>query len=152
ICSQRDLALVVDEVFAPYRFDGPPGSGAPAEVSCLRFRLNGLSKLVGLPQAKLGWLAVDGPDALASDAMTRLEIIADTYLSVSTAVQHALPVLLEEGRGVRQAIQARVSGNLATLVDRFAREDALSVRVPQGGWSAVVRTARPETPDALADA
>src|SRR5690606_26910858 len=114
ICSQRDLALVVDEVFAPYRFDGPPGSGAPAEVSCLRFRLNGLSKLVGLPQAKLGWLAVDGPDALASDAMTRLEIIADTYLSVSTAVQHALPVLLEEGRGVRQAIQARVSGNLAT--------------------------------------
>ncbi len=152
ICRQRDLALVVDEVFAPYRFDGLPGSGAPADVSCLRFRLNGLSKLVGLPQAKLGWLVADGPVEAVSAAMTRLEIIADTYLSVSTAVQHALPVLLHEGSAVRDAIRTRLAGNLATLVDRFAREDALSVRLPQGGWSAVVRTAPPETPDAVADA
>lgn len=151
-CARRQLALIVDEVFAPYRFDAATGSGAPTESACLRFRLNGLSKLVGLPQAKLAWIVADGPEADAAVAMARLEVIADTYLSVSTAVQVALPVLLDAGATVREAIRARLTANLAALVGRLAREDALALRLPQGGWSAVVRTAAPDDPDALADA
>lgn len=151
-CARHGVALIVDEVFAPYRFDGPPGSGAPAEASALRFRLNGLSKLVGLPQAKLGWLAIDGPPAAVATALERLEVIADTYLSVSSPVQLALPLLLAAGAAVRQQIAARLAGNLTRLRERLAAVDAISVRQPQGGWTAVLKTAVPDTPDALVEA
>ena len=108
-CAARDAALIVDEVFADYLFDdeasvaGDGDGRVPPEPAALTFRLGGLSKSVGLPQVKLGWLAVDGPPALVDEALGRLELICDTYLSVSTPVQAAAPALLERGAPVRAA-------------------------------------------------
>ena len=143
LCARHGLALIVDEVFAPYRFDGPPDSAGvdiPTSPPALTVRLNGLSKLVGLPQAKLAWMIVDGPAPLVREAVDRLEVIADTYLSVSTPVQVALPTLLSDGRVVRDQIRARIVRNLDALARSAACRDVVSLRRPHGGWTAVLRT------------
>ncbi|HTV01591.1 MAG TPA: pyridoxal phosphate-dependent aminotransferase [Luteitalea sp.] len=148
VCRRHGLALIVDEVFAPYPLSGDvdaiastrphrTGGTAPAD-DVLTFRLNGLSKLIGLPQAKLGWIVVDGPAAAMSHALDALDLIADTYLSVSTPVQVALPSLLREGAVVRAEIQRRLRANLAHVIGRLAGT-ALDVRRPDGGWSVVLR-------------
>ncbi|HEX6973583.1 MAG TPA: pyridoxal phosphate-dependent aminotransferase [Vicinamibacterales bacterium] len=136
-CAERDAALILDEVFADYTLiDGVLGD-APA--SCLRFRLGGLSKSAGLPQVKLGWIAVDGPRRLVDAALERLELICDTYLSVSTPVQVAAPALIESGATVRRAIVERIRRNYATLGELTARHPAVERLHADGGWSAVVR-------------
>lgn len=143
LCARYRLVLIIDEVFAPYRFDGHPGTAGvrlPSSPPALTVRLNGLSKLVGLPQAKLAWMVVDGPGTLVRDAVDRLEVIADTYLSVSTPVQVALPTLLSDGQVVRDQIRARTARNLDALVRSAACRDVVSLRRPQGGWTAVLRT------------
>lgn len=143
-CARHDLALIVDEVFAPYPLSSTePGTRYPApglsdESDVLTFRLNGLSKLIGLPQAKLGWIVVSGPQRRVTAAMDALEIIADTYLSVSTPVQVALPKLLAEGAAVRRQIQDRLTANLSAITARVAGT-AIDVRPPDGGWSIVMR-------------
>ena len=149
-CAARDLALIGDEVFADYRFASGDGARPVASVlsqgACLTFGLGGLSKSVGLPQVKLAWMAIRGPEPIKSDARARLDVIADTYLSVATPVQHALPQLFARGADVRRRIQSRVEQNLATL--RAARDacPALGVSEPAGGWSAAIRVpaTRPE--------
>jgi aspartate/methionine/tyrosine aminotransferase len=142
LCARFRLTLIVDEVFAPYRFDErPDGAGVsmPADLPALTVRLNGLSKLVGLPQAKLAWMILDGPVPLVREAVDRLEVIADTYLSVSTPVQVALPTLLADGGVVRDQIRSRIARNLDTLARSAACGDVASLRRPQGGWTAVLR-------------
>ena len=116
IAGANGLALVVDEVFADYGFDGDAGRvvSVAAGSIALTFTLNGISKLAGLPQMKLGWIVVSGPADLRDEALGRLEIIADTYLSVNTPVQNALPQLLEYGRGIREQIRQRTAENAAT--------------------------------------
>ena len=139
ICRRHGLALIVDEVFAAYPLVGRQVFlGVPELSDVLTFRLNGLSKLVGLPQAKLGWIVASGPHAEVDAAIDGLDLIADTYLSVSTPVQVALPHLLDDGALVRTQIQARLRANLAHLTARVA-DSALDVRRPDGGWSVVVR-------------
>ena len=142
LCAPLGIALIVDEVFADY----PLSPGRPVDVghpvACretLAFSLGGLSKSVGLPQAKLGWIALGGPPARVADAMTRLEFICDTYLSVSTAVQLAAATLLARGADLRAAIHRRVVSN-------FRRLHTLSREVPfctvldvEGGWYAVLQ-------------
>jgi aspartate/methionine/tyrosine aminotransferase len=123
----------------------PPLEGAPV----LAFRLNGLSKLIALPQAKLGWMVASGPAALVVDAVARLEVIADTFLSVSTPVQMALPALLEAGASVRTQVQARIARNLDALARVVLTSPSLSLRRPQGGWTAVLRVPTPAQPDDL---
>jgi aspartate/methionine/tyrosine aminotransferase len=150
VCREHDLALIVDEVFSAY----PLAAGVdhvriPDLPGVLTFRLNGLSKLVGLPQAKLGWIAVDGPDDLTRGALDALELIADTYLSVSTPVQVAAPTLLAEGAAVRAAIAARLRANLAQVVARVAGT-AIDARLPDGGWSVVLRVPCVGGPDDVA--
>ncbi|MEO6237860.1 MAG: pyridoxal phosphate-dependent aminotransferase, partial [Vicinamibacterales bacterium] len=101
-CADRGAALILDEVFADYplldRFEDPALFSTP---SCLLCRLGGLSKSVGLPQVKLGWIALDGPAAVVDEALDRLELICDTYLSVSTPVQIAARSLIGRGGIVR---------------------------------------------------
>ena len=145
-CAERHAALIVDEVFADYLFDVPqthPASPHPAprtpDPGCLTFRLGGLSKSAGLPQVKLGWIVVDGPDELVDGALQRLELICDTYLSVSTPVQVAAPALLERGAEIRQQIRTRIAANLACLRTAVAAEPALELLDADGGWTAVVR-------------
>jgi hypothetical protein len=136
-CAARDAALIVDEVFADY----PLGGATPGNVpgTCLTFRLGGLSKSAGLPQIKLAWIAVSGPPALVEEALNRLELIADTYLSVSTPVQIAAEALLDAGAAIRAQILARVRANDEHLRDRVRRFPSLDVLHADAGWSAVVR-------------
>jgi len=160
-CAERHAALIVDEVFADYRFDvrsesranggelvnhrepqrveGPDSATWTPHPGCLTFRLGGLSKSAGLPQVKLGWIAVDGPDELVRAALDRLELICDTYLSVSTPVQVAAPALIERGAEIRTQIRARIAVNLACLRGAVAADPALELLNADGGWTAVLR-------------
>jgi aspartate/methionine/tyrosine aminotransferase len=148
-CSKRDAALIIDEVFIDYALTTV---AAPvARVSdCLTFRLGGLSKSAGLPQVKLGWIVVDGPDRLVRGALDRLELICDTYLSVSTPVQHAAPALIAAGAAVRARIQRRIRHNYRALCD-IAREYRSIEALPvDAGWSAVLRVPSTRSEEDLA--
>ena len=136
-CAERHAALIVDEVFADYPLS--PAQEAVPGTSALTFRLGGLSKSAGLPQVKLGWIVVDGPDVLVRDALERLEIICDTYLSVSTPVQIAAAELIARGREVRAAILDRVRTNWASLNTMARDYPSVAVLHADAGWSAVLR-------------
>lgn len=146
-CAERGAALILDEVFADYPLDDRREE--PCASQCLRFRLGGLSKSAGLPQVKLGWMAVEGPHALVEAALERLELICDTYLSVSTPVQVAAPALIEAGTAVREAILARIRGNCATLRHLVAARPAIELLHADGGWSAVLRVPSTRTEEEL---
>jgi aspartate/methionine/tyrosine aminotransferase len=140
MCETRGVSLIGDEVFADYRLSPrPDGCPVIGDSPALTFSLGGLSKSAGLPQVKLGWIAVDGPAPAVADALQRLELIADTYLSVSTPVQLAAPRLIELGASVRAAIMDRLRGNLEQLRARLPARSAVSLLEPEGGWSAVLR-------------
>jgi alanine-synthesizing transaminase len=140
------LPIVSDEVFATYPLEGAPGGvpeGRVASVACatrgLVFALSGLSKLAALPQMKLGWIGVSGDPSLAARAMARLELVLDTYLSVATPVQHALPAILQTRSIAEDAIRARTRTNLRALKEHCARAPSASVLDIEGGWYAIVR-------------
>jgi alanine-synthesizing transaminase len=143
-CAARNAALIVDEVFADYALSpaiaavSSPSSGTPA---CLSFRLGGLSKSAALPQLKLGWIAVDGPVQLMDEALERLELICDTYLSVSTPVQVAAPDVIAAGAGPRAQVLERVRSNYRTLRELAPRHASVDVLNTDAGWSAVIRVA-----------
>jgi aspartate/methionine/tyrosine aminotransferase len=139
-CTGRDAALIIDEVFADY----PLGRASAVPVrrtECLTFRLGGLSKSAGLPQVKLGWILVDGPDSLARAAIDRLELICDTYLSVSTPVQVAAARLIDQGAAIRDRIRGRVRANYEWLRALAASYPSIALLPCDGGWSAVLRVA-----------
>ena len=142
-CAERRAALILDEVFADYPLhDGTLTAGSHRESAadrCLTFRLGGLSKSAGLPQLKLGWIAVSGPPDLRDGAIERLEMISDTYLSVATPVQVAAPALLASAGAVRDAITARIRTNYAELRTSAAANPAVQVLNAEAGWSAVIR-------------
>ncbi len=141
VASRRGWAVIADEVFLDYPLDGGPGDtiSFAARDDALVFTLGGLSKCVGLPQLKLAWIAVSGPPWLADEALDRLDFIADTFLSVATPVQLALPSLLRQGAVVREAIRERCRSNLAGLRRLAGTLPAVAVLPAGGGWSAVVR-------------
>ncbi len=147
LARAHDLALISDEVFADYADVGHraasllPGD-APAEV--LTFSLNGLSKIAGLPQLKLGWIVASGPPAEVAEARARLELIADTYLSVSTPVMAALPALLALAEPWQASLRARLAHNRRALAELTAGT-ALAPRRAQGGWSVVLDVPRTES-------
>jgi len=140
LCARRSLALVSDEVFADFAF--APGRDRVGSVAgdspCLAFAMGGLSKSCGLPQLKLAWTAVSGPPALRDDALARLEVVADTFLSVSTPVQVAAPALLARREELQRPIAARVRANLDHVRSRVAGTPATLLE-PEGGWYAVLR-------------
>jgi aspartate/methionine/tyrosine aminotransferase len=135
-------AFVSDEVFLDFEVEGAPDPAPPAAAAAagpLAFSLGGLSKSCALPQMKLAWIAIGGERNVAAAAAARLELIADTYLSVATPVQLALPRLLEIGARSAERIRERLRRNLAAL-DRALAGIPGSARLPvEGGWSAVVR-------------
>lgn len=144
LCQAHHLVLVGDEVFADYPIDPAPGAIRTVidQADVLTVSLGGLSKSVGLPQLKLGWMALRGPSALLQPALMRLEIAADAYLSVGTPVQVAAPLLLREGAAVRRQIQRRVIENHRYLQQAVAAHPAVQVLRAEGGWSAVLRIPR----------
>ncbi len=95
-CKEYGLAIIADEVFLDYALDGAPRTSFAKNDEVLTFALSGVSKVSGLPQMKLAWMVVNGPPDAVDDAMARLEVIADTYLSMSAPIQLAAPVLLDQ--------------------------------------------------------
>ena len=120
---------------------------AGAEV--LTFSLGGLSKSAGLPQLKLGWIGFGGPSSKVDEALAAYEIIADTYLSVSTPVQAAAADLIEKGAGIRAQILARVRRNLESLRKLAGAHPAVNILPVEGGWSAVMQVPQLRSEEAL---
>jgi len=147
-CESRDAALIIDEVFADYPLSAQECSH-PDRPACLTFRLGGLSKSAGLPQVKLGWILVDGPETLARGALVRLELICDTYLSVSTPVQRAAPSLIAAGAVVRAGILDRIRSNDHELRTLAAGYPSIQVLPCEAGWSAVLRVPSTRTEEDL---
>jgi len=143
ICEQRGLALISDEVFSDYAFAPDPERVASMTTveSCLTFSLSGLSKVAGLPQMKLGWIVVRGPAKLRSDALERLEWIADTYLSVGSPVQCAAARLMACADGMQRQIRSRTASNLAFLREALAGSPA-GVLAVEAGWCATIQLPR----------
>lgn len=145
------LPVLVDEVFGRFSLDAEAPLSfrtTPVERG-LVVRLCGLSKQLGLPQVKLSWMVVEGEAALVRDALERIELVADTFLSVSGPVQHALPALLQHGAAFRALVVERTRRNLKTLRDATASAPLSVLRAP-AGWTAVVRASAPQGDEALA--
>jgi aspartate/methionine/tyrosine aminotransferase len=141
ICGRHGLALIVDEVFLDYPLKE---SAAPRSFSCgehpvLTFVLSGLSKIAGLPQMKAAWIATLGPEREKAEALSRLEVIADTFLSMNAPVQLAMPGWIRGVGAIQRQILERARGNLGAL-QRFAAEEPgrLQVLEAEAGWSAVI--------------
>jgi len=143
LCRDRDMALISDEVFSDYAFAPDPSrAGTLAEVTdCLAFAMSGLSKIAGLPQMKLGWMAVSGPAQLRREAFEKLEWIADTYLSVSTPVQVAASRLMAAGEAVRWQIRERSAAHLALAREALAGT-AANILAVEGGWYIAMQVPR----------
>lgn len=146
LCATRGVAIISDEVFADYAGAPDPDRVATLvdETAALTFSLSGLSKLVGLPQLKLGWIHLAGPPALVAEADARLELIADTYLSVAAPVQHAAPRLLALVDDVGAQLAERVAKNRAA-VQAAVTGTAIGLLQSEGGWSAILRVPRIHT-------
>ena len=140
-CRSRSLALVADEVFADYSWAADPRRVAShaAVTEALTFTLSGLSKISALPQMKLAWLVVNGPPELLRSALARMEIIADTYLSVSAPLALALPRLLETRRALQPQILERVTSNLKWLDAQLTSRQPVSRLAAEGGWYVILR-------------
>jgi aspartate/methionine/tyrosine aminotransferase len=150
-CARHDLALIVDEVFADYpiapRADACDVLGAEWDVPV--FALGGLSKSAALPQLKLGWIAIAGSDSVVENVRPRLELICDTYLSVSTPVQLAAPALVAAGAPIRAAILARLDANYRQLAAACDSSSPVSLLPAEAGWSAVLRVPAIESEESL---
>ena len=140
-CRARGLALIVDEVFLDYELLDEI-SAAPSFVGnqdVLTFTLSGLSKISALPQMKVAWVVTSGPAEQVAAAMARLEVIADTYLSMNAPVQWAVPVMLEQRGSIQRQLLERVRGNLAELDRQLGAQRACQRLKVEGGWYAVLR-------------
>lgn len=142
LAAARGLAVLVDEVFFDYPL-GHVAQASPMLAACAAptFVLSGLSKVAALPQIKLAWIAARGPAAPIAEAMRRLEIVADTFLTPSTPAQRAAPALLAAAPAIQRTILARARANLAALA-RACEGTALTPLHVQAGWTALVRCPR----------
>ena len=137
-CCEREAALIVDEVFLDYEMEGKHGSFV-TNANAMTFTLSGISKISGLPQMKMAWIAASGPQRERDGALERLEVIADTYLSMNAPVQLAAPVLLDARKTIQSQLQARVRANLADLDRQLASQKNCARLQVEGGWYAVLR-------------
>ena len=139
ICATREMAVIADEVFLDFSLTGEQQRSFAANAEALTFTMSGLSKICGLPQMKAAWLVVSGPEALKTEALARLEVIADTYLSMNAPVQLAIPAFLEQRQDFQKQVITRVRCNLADLDRQLAGQQSCSRLEVEGGWYAVLR-------------
>ncbi len=136
LCEARSIAYISDEVFTDYAYqEAPPTISNP---NVLTFRMGGLSKSLGLPQLKLSWVAMNGPEKILRECRERLELIADTYLSVNTPVQSALGGLLAFAPNIQEQILSRVKANRVFLENHFKPESQIKIWPADGGWYVLV--------------
>ena len=138
-CAANQMALIADEVFLDYSLKAERPLTFSSNSGGLTFTLSGLSKISGLPQMKVAWVGVSGPEALKAEALRRLEVISDTYLSMSAPVQWAIPVMLEEGHEIQRQLMYRIRENLAELDALLATQRLCHRLEVEGGWYAVLR-------------
>ncbi len=139
LCGERNLSLIVDEVFLDYTITGAPRATFAANQESLTFTLSGLSKIAALPQMKVAWVVVSGPESLVHTALERLDVIADTYLSLNAPTQWAFPTLLEQRRSLQPQILQRVRGNRKELQALISQHPSWELLDADGGWYAVLR-------------
>jgi alanine-synthesizing transaminase len=150
LCQERGLAFVADEVFLDYAHDGIERPSFAGQWQALTFTLSGISKICALPQMKLAWIVVGGEPELSQDALARLDVIADTYLSVGTPVQLALPEFLAQRGGIQRQVKERVAANLAELDRQLAQQESVRRLDVGGGWYAVLRVPATRSDEELA--
>jgi len=139
ICAERGIAILADEVFLDFALGDRRPATFAANPAALTFTLSGLSKICGLPQMKAAWLIASGPEAWKAEALARIEVIADTYLSMNAPVQWAMPVLLGQRLSFQKQLIARVKENLSSLDRQLAEQKSCSRLEVEGGWNAVIR-------------
>ncbi len=139
LCREHQMALIADEVFLDYAVESGERHSFCGNRGALSFILSGLSKISGLPQMKMAWIACSGPEDLVVEAMNRLEVIADTYLSTNAPVQIATAELLEVRHSVQQQLGRRIRNNLTGLDAQLSRQQLCHRLRVEGGWYAVLR-------------
>jgi len=139
LCREHNLALIVDEVFLDYAHDGRPQHSFATNNDAFTFTLSGLSKIAALPQMKLAWIVVSGSEKEATEAMHRLEVIADTYLSLNAPVQLAAETLLKQRKKIQSQVMTRIRANLAELDRQLVQYTSCVRLLIEGGWYAVLR-------------
>jgi len=149
-CREHGLALIVDEVFLDYPHDGAPRPSFVLNPDVLTFTLSGLSKISGLPQMKLAWVAASGPAPAFTAAMDRLEVVADTYLSMNAPIQLAAVVLLEQRKNIQPLLLDRLRINLSELDRQLAQQKAVQRLQVEGGWYALLRVPAIQSDEDLA--
>ncbi|MGZ4874372.1 MAG: pyridoxal phosphate-dependent aminotransferase [Candidatus Angelobacter sp.] len=149
LCSANQMAIIADEVFLDFSLSAAQKSFV-ANAGALTFTMSGVSKISGLPQMKFAWLAVSGPEEIKMEALARLEMIADTYLSLNAPIQLAAPVLLRQRAQFQLQLMARVRRNLAELDSQLAGKRHVSRLAVEGGWYAVLRIPATRTDEELA--
>jgi alanine-synthesizing transaminase len=137
-CQSHGMAIIADEVFLDFAVDGGSRATSASGGRALTFTMSGLSKISGLPQMKVAWLVTSGPAELKEPALARLEVIADTFLSMSAPMQLAAPKMLELRHGFQRQLMARVRRNLEELDRRLATQKLCTRLEVEGGWYAVL--------------
>jgi len=151
ICSARNLAIIADEVFLDFALQGDRAPFTFAQnAPALTFSMSGLSKISGLPQMKAAWLVTSGPEQLKTQALARMEIIADTYLSMNAPVQLAMPALVEQRHSFQTQLLARVRKNLAELDRQLATQKSCARLAVEAGWYAALRVPATRSDEELA--
>lgn len=150
ICSAANLAIIADEVFLDFSLNAERPSSFGGNQEALTFTMSGLSKICGLPQMKAAWLAVSGPQKLKSEALARLEVIADTYLSMNAPVQLAMPFFISQRQNFQTQLMKRIQGNLSELDRQLAAQKVCSRLAVEGGWYAILRVPATRSDEDLA--
>jgi alanine-synthesizing transaminase len=150
ICSTWNLAIIADEVFLDFTLQDQPAFSFAQNSAALTFTMSGVSKISGLPQMKAAWLITSGPELLKSHALARLEIIADTYLSMNAPVQWATPALLDQRHPFQKQLITRVRKNLAELDRQLTAQKSCARLVVEAGWYAVLRVPATRSDEELA--
>jgi len=150
LCSSRGLAIIADEVFLDFPLSAERPATFAGNAEALTFTLSGLSKICGLPQMKAAWLVVSGPQKSRSEAAARLEIIADTYLSMNAPVQLAMPLWMAQRKNFQNQLLRRVRRNLDELDQQLAEQKVCSRPEVEGGWYAILRVPATRSDEELA--
>jgi len=150
ICAARRMALIADEVFLDFALGGEQPRSFAGNTEALTFTMSGLSKICGMPQMKAAWLISSGPEELRASALARLEVIADTVLSMSAPIQLAITAFLEQRRRFQMQVMARVRQNLAALDRQLAGQKCCSRLEVEGGWYVVLRVPATRSDEDLA--
>jgi len=140
-CMDKNMSIISDEVFWDYSLseNNHEFISAVDNKKCLTFVLGGVSKCLALPQMKVSWIILNGPEELVKEAYNRLEVIADTYLSVNTPAQNALQQWLTLHSMIKGEVVKRLEANYAFVKEAIQKTPSCSCLNAEGGWYVIVK-------------